>query len=61
MKKLSRFWRLTILLDGITYLILAPLGFVGIFITADFFADQQRLLFGFVSLLLAIILFYLFS
>ena len=32
MKNLSEFWRLTIILDGITYLILAPIGFIGIFI-----------------------------
>lgn len=56
MKKLSKFWQLTIVLDAITYLILAPIGFIGIFIAADFFADQQRLVFGFISLLLAIIL-----
>lgn len=54
MEKLSRFWRLTVTLDGITYLILAPLGFIGIFVAADFFADSQRLVFGFISLLLAI-------
>lgn len=56
MKKLSQFWRLTIRLDGITYLILAPIGFIGIFIAADFFADRHRLIFGFISLLSAIIL-----
>ena len=56
MKNLSEFWRLTIILDGITYLILAPIGFIGIFIAGDFFSDSHRLTFGFISLLLAIIL-----
>ncbi len=56
MKDLKVFWKLTIFLDGITYLILAPMGFVGIFIAGDFFADQHRFVFGFISLLSAIIL-----
>ncbi len=56
MKNLKPFWRLTIYLDGITYLILAPMGFVGIFIAGDFFADQHRFIFGFISLLCAITL-----
>ncbi len=56
MKNLKPFWKLTILLDGITYLILAPMGFVGIFIAGDFFADSHRFTFGFISLLSAIIL-----
>lgn len=56
MEKLSKFWRLTVVLDAITYLILAPLGFVGIFVTAELFSDGHRLIFGFVSLILAIIL-----
>ncbi len=56
MKKIKPFWRLTILLDGITYLILAPMGFVGIFIAGDFFSDKHRFVFGFISLLCAIIL-----
>ncbi len=56
MKKLKAFWRLTIILDGITYLILAPMGFVGIFIAGDFFANRHRFMFGFISLLCAIVL-----
>ncbi len=56
MNKLKPFWKLTVLLDGITYLILAPMGFVGIFIAADFFADKHRFIFGFISLLCAIVL-----
>lgn len=56
MKKLKAFWRLTIFLDGITYAVLAPLGFIGIFIAGDFLADQHRMIFGTLSLLLAIML-----
>ena len=56
MKKVKTFWKLTAFLDGITYLILAPLGFLGIFIAADFFADQHRMIFGAISLALAIML-----
>lgn len=56
MNNLKPFWRLTVLLDGITYLILAPFGFVGIFIAADFFADRNRFIFGLISLILAIML-----
>ena len=56
MKNLIPFWRLTIFLDGITYLVLAPLGFLGIFIAGDFFADQHRFIFGAISLILAIML-----
>ncbi len=55
-KKIKPFWRLTIFLDGITYLVLAPMGFVGIFIAGDFFADSHRFTFGFISLISAIIL-----
>ncbi len=56
MSKLKPFWRLTVILDGITYLILAPMGFVGIFIAGDFFESRHRFIFGFISLLSAIIL-----
>lgn len=56
MNNLKPFWKLTLLLDGITYLILAPFGFIGIFIAADFFANRHRFIFGLVSLILAIIL-----
>lgn len=56
MKNIKPFWRLTILLDGITYLVLAPIGFIGIFTAADFFATRHRFIFGTISLVLAIIL-----
>lgn len=55
-KSLNKFWQLTFRLDIITYFILAPLGFVGIFITADMVNDRRRLFFGILSLFLAIIL-----